>query len=197
MIDPQISTAIKKLLTQKSKIIIAIDGRGGAGKSSLAKYIKDEFPKFIIVEYDWFHNLYKESKSSISYDSERLCRQIILPYLNNQCDLLYERYNWGYLAKEEDLNIPAKLKLDSDNLLLIEGCMVFDDHLIEHYDLKIWLNTSPEESFNRGTKRDIQEYKLDPEKVMFEWNLWQSEETKILATQDRSCLADLIINNFD
>ncbi len=194
MIDPKIIIIIQELLQRSLRFIIAIDGRGGAGKSTFAKALKQEFSDIKIVEYDWFYQA-NSGNDLNKYDSERLYQQIISPYLNGEQILKFGKYNWGFLAEQEqeDLLTKHELILEEQSILLIEGCMTLHPHLSKFYDLKIWIDTSSEESFQRGVRRDIEEYHLLPETVKANWHHWSVSEQNALKSFDRKSLADFVI----
>jgi uridine kinase len=51
----RIVSRLEALRREKSRVVAAIDGRGGAGKSSLARAIVAAIPRSVHIEYDWFH----------------------------------------------------------------------------------------------------------------------------------------------
>lgn len=97
-----ITDAIVSVLTSRGRAIVAIDGRGGAGKSSFARALVAAQPDSVGIEYDWFHLPQKEVSGRTRFDDERLAREVLTPFLAGEESVSLKRYNWGYLAGKED-----------------------------------------------------------------------------------------------
>lgn len=185
---------LERLSHEKPRIIVAIDGRGGAGKSSLARTLVERFPKSAYVEHDWFHLPKDEVVDGRRFDPERLIAEVITPFRVGAQKLTCRRYNWGYLAGLPEGFHETPIVIEHKELLIVEGCETLHQALVPHFDLRIWLDTSPAVSLERGMRRDIEEYKLDPERVRAAWAEWSAWEEKSLACDDRRRMADLILN---
>jgi len=178
---------------QKGRVIVAIDGRGGAGKSSLARAIGASVPDSIHIEYDWFHLTREKTSSTERFDNQRLVNELIKPFRAGQKSVLFERYNWGYLAGKEDGFDPMTVSLLPGAVIILEGVSTLNTILNQFYDIRIWLNTSPEESLRRGISRDIEEYKLDPARVHAAWKEWVSWEARDSVIDERKSRADFVL----
>ena len=186
-------TEIKKLTKNSSRVVIAIDGRGGAGKSSLARKIIEKIPDSFHIEYDWFHLPKQKVINNIRFDNERLIKEVLIPFSSKQKELKFKKYNWGYVSDIEDGFEVETTTVQSKDILIIEGCESINSTLLPFIDFSIWLDTNSEESLRRVTKRDIEEYKLDPVKVNDMWQEWVAWEREILAKDDRRLKANIII----
>jgi uridine kinase len=175
------------------RFIVAIDGRGGAGKSSLARSIVALLGAAAHLEYDWFHLPQAELVTHERYDYKRLERDVLVPFKAGQRDFEIFRYNWGYLAGKPDGFAPEPVTLSGVDVIVLEGCRVLHPALIPSFDLAIWLDTDADEALRRGMRRDIEEYGLDPERVRKAWAEWSAWEREALQLDDRRRLADLII----
>ena len=58
---------LKTIVQQNHRMVIAIDGRGGAGKSSLARKLVENLPAAAHIEYDWFHLPQKKLLADAKY----------------------------------------------------------------------------------------------------------------------------------
>ena len=85
------------------------------------------------------------------------------------------------------------ITIENKEILIIEGCETLHHSLAPHLDLRLWLDTSPEVSLERGIRRDIEEYKLDPETVRAAWAEWSTWEVESLVRDDRRKRADSIL----
>jgi uridine kinase len=194
---PEVLDELKSRLGQGVSPIVAIDGRGGAGKSSLARSIVASIPDSAHIEFDWFHLPKDQITSERRYDYARLVNQLIEPFNNGARSFKIPRYNWGFLAGIRDgfHNDPAII--GSAKTLVIEGCGLLYKELVSHFGIRIWVDTDAEQSFRRGIQRDIDEYKLDPEKVYECWTEWVAREERSLRLDDRRERADLFLKSAD
>ncbi len=185
---------IEEQCLSNKKIIVAIDGYGGAGKSSLARKLVEEISLAGLVEFDWFHLPRNEIVSDDHFDVDRFQRQILIPFLDGSPTLFFQRYNWGYLAKREEALEPGSLAAEALQVLVIEGAMTLHQELCSSYHLKIWVATPPEVARKRGIKRDIEEYGLEEETVRKAWKEWGRWEDRCLDKDNRRERADFIVN---
>jgi len=79
---------IRTLLEKQGLVLVGIDGLGGAGKSKVAKYIKENIPNATIVEMDDFY-----VPELVRADWDRLYEQVIEP-LKNGLSASYQRFDW-------------------------------------------------------------------------------------------------------
>jgi len=187
-------TTLKAMTGGPSSLIVAIDARGGAGKSSLARSITAAIRGAAHIEFDWFHLPRSQATPEQRFDHQRLRTEVLIPYAEGIRSFQLRRYNWGYLAGVEDGFHTEPVTLSSVTTLVIEGCETLHPELSPHYDVRIWLDTSAEESKLRGVQRDIEEYKLNPEKVNACWNEWVAREAQSSQLEERRCQADWIIS---
>jgi uridine kinase len=102
------------------------------------------------------------------------------------------RYNWGYLAGIPDGYHENPVTISDVEVLVLEGCETLHPSLVAHLDLRIWLDTPPEVALERGMRRDIDEYGLDPDRVGAAWMEWSVWEAESLARDDRRSRADIV-----
>ena len=145
-------------------------------------------------EHDWFHLPKNEVVEGRRFDHERLVADVIAPFRVGTQKLTFYRYNWGYLTGEPDGFHETPITIAHKEILIIEGCETLHSALYPHLDLRIWLDTSPKVALERGMRRDVEEYKLDPERVRAAWAEWSSWEEKRLSHDDRRMRADFILN---
>lgn len=186
-----ILATIDGLRVEKSRIVVAIDGRGGAGKSSLARALVERLPKSAHIEHDWFHLPKEHVVGAHRFDHQRLISEVILPFRSSAPKLTFLRYNWGYLAGIQDAFHETPIAIEDKEILVIEGCETLHQSLVPYLDLTIWVDTDPKVSLERGMRRDIDEYKLDPQTVRASWKEWSAWEAERLTHDDRRARADI------
>jgi len=193
--DP-LSSLLSRITNARASIprlIIAIDGRGGAGKSTLARSIAAAIPGAQHFEFDWFHRPQIEITGDQRYDLARLTHEVIDPFRKGQRDFVLKRYNWGYLSGSPDGFADEPIRARDVEVVVLEGCGVLNPTLSEHYDLRIWVDTPPSEALQRGMQRDIEEYGLDPDRVEAAWAEWSAWEQVSLKADDRKLRADIVL----
>lgn len=184
---------IEVLREERGRIVVAIDGRGGAGKSSLARTLVQRLPKSAHIEHDWFHFPKNQTTAEQRFDHNRLIAEVISPFRSGSRGLQFLRYNWGYLAGILDGFHETPVCIPDVDILVIEGCDTLHRSLAPHFDLRVWVDTPPAVSLERGIKRDIEEYHLDPARVRECWKEWSAWEDESLAKDDRRGWADVLV----
>lgn len=184
---------LEELRGEQGRVVAAIDGRGGAGKSSLARALVARLSRSAHVEYDWFHLPKDQVSPERRFDHQRLIAEVISPHRSGARDLTFLRYNWGYLAGVPDGFHADPTTIADREILVIEGCETLHPVLVSHFDLRIWVDTAPEVALERGIRRDIEEYHLDPDRVRAAWSEWSAWEAKSLSKDDRRGRADSIV----
>ena len=168
---------IKSLPRRKSTLLIAIDGRGGSGKNSLAEQLKQNLQNVTIVHLDDF--AYPET------DRDRLLKQVIL-LLKKDKTARYQRFDWGTKKLAEWHEIAP------GGIVIIEGVSTLHNVLNDYFDFRIWIECPPEVGFKRGLHRDKTEYKVD---TTNDWiNKWMPEEKTYVESQKPQEKADYIVD---
>jgi len=137
----EIVKVIKSLPKKRETLLIGIDGRGGAGKTTLALLVKQQIPEVIIITTDDF---FSEEKKIIEW--KELYNQVLEPLSNNK----QAKYS-EYLGGENGRRIRV---VDPGGIVLIEGSNALRKDIADVYDYKIWIEVSLEDVNKRVTKRD-------------------------------------------
>jgi len=168
--------------------LVAIDGKGGAGKSSLARKIQENLDDVQVVEVDdfWLPKVARPLRHQVvsdpgsDYDWRRLRDQVIKP-LSQDEQGRYQRYDWPTDALAEWQNVP------SGGTVVVEGVFSTRLELAPFYDLKIWVETPSSVCLDRGVERDGEQHR----------DLWENEWMKAYQTYidawDPKNRADIVI----
>ncbi|MBQ8393790.1 MAG: hypothetical protein IJX51_08530 [Clostridia bacterium] len=147
---------IDKLLTQKERVIFAIDGRCGSGKSTLAEALQKKYGCTVIHTDDFF--LRPEQRTEERYaepggnmDRERLLSEVLSP-LSEGRGTVYRPFD----CKTMDFADPVVII--PTPLTVIEGSYSMHPDLAHYYDLSLFLTVEPKTQKKRiisRNKRDI------------------------------------------
>jgi uridine kinase len=165
---------------------IAIDGKCGAGKSTLAedikKYLKANSFEISIIHLDSFirpkkfRSYYSSPKD---YDFERVLNEVLIP-LKNGKRALFDLYDWSSdsFKKQDIINPPT--------VLIIEGVNSCDKSLKDYMDFMIFVNLDKETRKQRVLKRGDFTQK--------EFEVWSEAEDEIYKQRDIENYYDFVYN---
>ena len=139
--------SIKELLHQnKSRaVFIVIDGRAGAGKTTLANEIVNRCGVGEIIHCD---DLYNGWNDALTPTFERHVREWVTQPLMNGEMPTYQKYDW---EREE---FQSAIKVPSTSLIILEGVGAALPFVTDLADLAIWIDIPEEVGLNRVLQRD-------------------------------------------
>lgn len=159
-------------------VLVAIDGAGGAGKSTLAASIADQIDRSYVVCLDDF------ARPSVpGWDQDRFRHEVLIPLLAGQ-DACYQRWDWPTDRGAEWHRVP------SGSTVIIEGVSSTRSELGECWDLTVYVDTPRSVRLERGIRRD-------GEPMRSQWtDVWMPEEDAYIAAQQPAQRADLIVSGY-
>lgn len=186
-----IVNCLKMLQHQKTHLLVAIDGLGGAGKSTLARLLKEHLKTqewiVAVVKHDDFYRPSDQRENQQAraigrdFDWERLRDQVLTPIREGR-SAHYQRYDWetDVLAEWRTIFAP--------DAVLVEGVYTMRRELAHLYDLKIWVECPRAIRLARGIARD-------GEKARTIWEEdWMPKEDDYVKTHLPHERADFSIN---
>ena len=165
-------------LGMKTKII-AIDGAGGAGKTTLAAKLSAALGDAPIIHQDDF----------ASWDNPlnwwpRLIKQVLKPLSKNQT-AHYARYDWGGARRLAEWR-----EVQPCEYLILEGVSASREVFRPYLAFSVWVETPRVERLRRGLARDGE----DAREL---WNKWMAEEDKYISREQPQERADAIVNGIN
>ncbi len=144
----QIAEVILRNLPAKQRLIIAIDGRCAAGKTTLAAYLQRKLSGSVFHMDDFFLRPKQRTAQRLdtpggNVDYERFSSEILLPLLSGARRIAYRPYDCKTQA------LKPLLTLDASPVNIVEGSYSCHPALWDFYDVRIFLSISPEEQMRR------------------------------------------------
>lgn len=160
---------------------IAIDGRGGSGKSSLVEYLKPLLPGFTMLNGDDYFEPVENQVVWGDFNDERFIADVIEP-LKHGNTFKYCPYDW-----HADPNITEQ-QITVQKGVCLERMFSFRFDL--DWDLKIWVETPKEVCFERGLGRGH----MPRDRQIGAWKIWQAQEDEYIRTFNPKEKADIVLN---
>jgi len=158
-------------------VIVAVDGRSGAGKSTIADQLSDEVPGSCVVHTDdvaWHESFF-------GWDG-LLAAGVLLPVRQGGA-VAFQPPAWRARGREGAIEVPAGCPL-----LVLEGVGASRASLTSLVDVAMWVQSDREEARRRGLERDGD----TPEAITF-WEEWQAAEVPFLAADRPWDRADIVL----
>jgi hypothetical protein len=149
--------------------IVAVDGRGGGGKTVLARGLGRIMARSAVVHSDdvaWGH-------SRFGWDD--LMAGGVLGPLRAGRPVSYRPPGWDNDVREGRLDVPA-----GRETVLVEGVGVGRRSLAPLADVLVWVQSDFAEARRRGIGRDMAEIGRDPDEAVRRWDEWEAEEVPFL-----------------
>lgn len=163
--------------------LIAIDGRGGAGKSTLTEYIDKLLPDFAILNGDEYFEHDDTTIAFGSFNNKRFHEEVVKPLQQGATSFVYHPYDWHKKPHFQDKRLVIKKGL------IVERSFSFNFDL--DYDLKIWVETPAKLALQRGQDRD----EMPLEQGYRSWKeVWQPQENAHFEKVKPLETADIVID---
>ncbi len=161
--------------------VVAIDGRGAGGKSTLADRLHQAVPASVVVHTDdvaWHHSFFDWA--------DLLATGVLEPVRRGQ-PVRYRPPGWDTHERPGAIEVPAGLEL-----VLVEGVGAGRRELAHLLDAVVWVQSDFAEAERRGIARDIaQSANGDAEQSIAFWHEWMAEELAFVDRQrpwERACV---------
>lgn len=169
---------IDRLRSRGRTVLIAIDGWGGAGKTTLAHWLADQLSAAVVCSDDFSRS------GAPQWDWSRFAQQVLSPILKGE-KALYQRYDWG------NDRLAEWHEIEPGGVLIAEGVSISRRELGDPWDLKVWVECPYELRLERGMERD-------GETMRETWvEVWMPEEQRYVSEQQPQERADFVILGID
>ena len=170
--------------------VLAIDGRSGAGKTSLSAAVSAALdPPAPVVHLE---DLYA-GWDGLGAGPERLLEWVLRPLAAGR-PVRYRRYDWYRDEYAEWVDVPIQPTQPTQSVpvpvLIVEGVGAGARPGAELLSLLVYLDTPEPIRFERAMARDGETYRPH-------WDRWARQETRLLADDDPRGRADLVLGAQD
>lgn len=132
----------------QSTTLVGIDGRGGAGKSTLATALARLDPRVSIIHIDDFYSpLANHNEMGAAINWHRVIEQV-LSLLRQDQPARYQRFDWETQRLKEWHNVPV------GGIVILEGLYSIRRELAEYLSYRIWVEIPRDVGMERGIARD-------------------------------------------
>jgi uridine kinase len=170
-----ITGSIRDLLKSRSFVLVAIDGYGGSGKTTLARSLQTEFTPCSIITLDDF-----ATDVMNGADRERFLSQVLLPLADGRA-ARYQQFDW------RTKQLAEWLEVEPVGVIICEGVSIAAADFSPHYHFRIWIDCSLEIASDRMHERD-----KDLHNPTY-FNVWEKEDAEYAKTEPWN-RADFIIH---
>lgn len=179
-----IIASAKALPVKSAPVLIAIDGRCSAGKTTLAEYLHETADWSVIHTDDFFPRPEQRTKERLetpggNIDYERFLEEVLIPLKNGDTEISFRSFDCRTMRLTE----PQHVKIG--RFCVIEGSYSCHPALREHYDLRVFLSVSPEEQTSRIIHRN------GKEKAALFAEKWIPMEEKYFSACETESICDL------
>jgi uridine kinase len=152
--------------------IVAIDGPGGAGKSSLAAWLADELDAPIIHTDD-----FASWENPVNWWPDLI--ELALEPLAAGRPARYRPSGWGAEQREP-------LEIEPAEFVVLEGVTASRSAFRPYLAYSIWIETPHELRLKRGLDRDGEEARAD-------WEAWMEGEDRYVERERPAAYADCVL----
>lgn len=144
--------AVEELLRTKPQVIVAIDGRCGAGKTTLAGLLGQALQATVLHTDDFFLRPEHRTPNRLAeiggnMDRERLLAEVLLPLQRGDV-FAYRPFDC------HTLSLKAPVEVAPSAVTVVEGSYSCHPELWDCYDLHIFADITPDEQIKRLARRE-------------------------------------------
>lgn len=170
---------LRRPATLGSSRLVCVDGRAGAGKSTLGEAIRVAASRHGSVRLLHMDDMY-EGWDGLGDVSARIDRELVDPLRRDKTGR-YQRYDW-HLKRFAEWHL-----VEPVDLLILEGVGSGARSYAESVTALVWVEAPRELRITRGLERD-------GEAVLPHWFAWMHDEEALFQREDTRARADVIVD---
>ncbi|WP_295828656.1 hypothetical protein [uncultured Microbacterium sp.] len=159
--------------------VVALDGRSGAGKSSLARRLVAAWPGRGRVQLVALDDVYP-GWDGLAEGVEYARRVVLSPHARGLIGV-WERWDWEASARAEAYAVDPSLPL------VVEGSGLLTPEVARLADVSVWVDAPLPSRKARALGRDGDTYRPH-------WDRWAAQEERHLEAHHPELLADLVVS---
>ncbi|HCS67160.1 MAG TPA: hypothetical protein DIW34_02820 [Oribacterium sp.] len=147
--------AIEELIrTEDDTLLIAIDGRTGAGKTTISKYLHDKFGGNLFHLDDFYLQSHQRTPERLrevggNVDYERFKEEVLAPILRKEV-VHYRPFNYHTM----DFDVEFARDIPVKRLNIIEGTYCLNPYFEDPYDLRIFMDVKYKQQIENVIDRE-------------------------------------------
>ncbi|WP_278101791.1 hypothetical protein AB0870_09145 [Microbacterium proteolyticum] len=182
-LDDALTAAVGAVSSRVSAVgasnpVVLIDGRSGAGKSSLARRLVSAWPGRSRVQLVALDDLYP-GWGGLAEGAEYARETILLPHAKGTIGV-WQRWDWEAGERAEAHAVDPSLPL------VVEGSGVLTPAAATLADVRVWVDAPDGARKDRALRRDGDTYRPH-------WDRWAAQEDAHLAEHEPQALASLVV----
>ena len=180
----QVEALIEKVLSERKTVIVAIDGRCGAGKTTLAAALAERFRGTVFHLDDFYLSPQQRAKR---IKKEGFANADLKRFENEVLKNISRKEPFSYFKYLPKSGTSEEVKVEVLTAVnIVEGSFCTDASLRAYFDLKIFLTAGLEQRLERLLKRkeNIEEY----------INKWIPYEENFFRKQGTESAADVVFD---
>lgn len=147
-----VSVIAEEIKKREKPLLVAIDGRCAAGKTTLAEQLREMLGCNIIHADSFFLRPEQRTEKRLNtpggnIDCERLLTEVVLPLRRGEA-FSYRPFSCKTQSLVEEIHV------EPNDVTIIEGSYSCHPSLWEYYGLRVFLTVDPEEQLRRIERRN-------------------------------------------
>ncbi len=144
--------ALLALIRERKPRLIAIDGRCGSGKTTLAAELARQLSCTVIHMDDFFLRPEQRTAERLAaagenVDHERFLKEVLLPLSKGQ-EFSYRPFDCSTMS------LGAPIFVTPNELVVVEGSYCLHPSLFDYYDLRVFVDVDAKQQMQRIVKRN-------------------------------------------